>query len=174
MLRNDTDHVYICFIVRQAMLSSGIYKNSVHWYVIPNGFSRSRGPVCDTHQSPMWFTWIIRRFIFQGTHIHMATRPEHKSCLKGSYCVKQFYHICMQTHLHQPYLATHVNFIISGSLSEVERESGHINNELDIVDQWSNRILRPVGGGSSGQWVGCNWTSFKITSILTKIQVMFH
>ena len=35
--------------------------------------------------------------------------------------------------------------------------------KLEIVDQWSTRIPRPIGEGGNGQWVDCNWTFFKIT-----------
>ena len=35
--------------------------------------------------------------------------------------------------------------------------------KLEIVDQWSTRIPRPIGEGGNGQWVDCNWTLFKIT-----------
>ena len=35
--------------------------------------------------------------------------------------------------------------------------------QLEIVDQWSTRIPPPHRKASKGQWVDCNWTSFKIT-----------
>ena len=39
----------------------------------------------------------------------------------------------------------------------------YFNTKLEIVDQWSTRIPHPIGEGSNGQWVDCNWTLFKIT-----------
>ena len=41
--------------------------------------------------------------------------------------------------------------------------TSHHLNQLEIVDQWSTRIPPPIGEVSKGQWVDCNWTSFKIT-----------
>ena len=43
-------------------------------------------------------------------------------------------------------------------------QTTHTQGKLEIVDQWSTRIYpRPIGEGSKGQWVNCNWTLLKIT-----------
>ena len=40
--------------------------------------------------------------------------------------------------------------------------------QLEIVDQWSTRIPLPSRRGSSRQCMDCNWTSFKITTLLSE------
>ena len=59
-----------------------------------------------------------------------------------------------------------VNFM-RYSLSEYCPSEAWTLFKLEIVDQWSTRIPPPSRWGSSGQCVGYNWTSFKITRLLS-------
>ena len=100
-----------------------------------------------------------------NNHMQRSQKSQHGSCWwPGTYLVPG--------HLQLPWWCILADLFVLGvtqckgctaGVFTLSMTSVSFQWKLEIVDQWSTRIPRPIGEGGNGQWVDCNWTLFKIT-----------
>ena len=117
--------------------------------------------ICDVIPSPfVAYAMVFTFFLFLGLSVakRIASIWTFKICnwIKNATAIfffdRNYLYLC--------------NCVISSWLHTQNRCWLHLTRyrcKLEIVDQWSTRIPYPIGEGSNGQCVDCNWTLFKIT-----------